>query len=141
MNLPKVGKGFAMQERIMITDPLWRRIAPLLPGKVGDPGRSADNNRLFVEGVLYVSRTGTPWRDLPPAFGKWNSVYKRFARWQESGVWERVFAELADDAHFREVSIDSTVVRAHHHAAGAQKKKVHRLLAALAEDSRRRSTA
>ena len=95
----------------------------MLPGKEGDRGRSGKNNRLFVEAVLWIARTSVPWRDLPEAFGVWNSVYQRFARWSNNGVWHRVFAELAKDADFEEVFLDSTIVRAHQHAAGAQKKR------------------
>ena len=111
----------------------WGRIAHLLPGKPGDRGRTAADNRLFVEAVLWMARSGAPWRDLPEEFGPWNSVYKRFARWQKRGVWERVFSALADDADFEEVFIDSTVIRVHQHAAGAQKKKERRRLAGRAE--------
>jgi len=74
-----------------------------------------------VEAVLWIARTGSPWRDLPPQFGNWNSVYQRFARWSRAGVWHRVFAALAKERRFREVFIDSTIVRAHQHAAGAPK--------------------
>ena len=83
----------------------------------------ATNNREFVEAVLWIARTGSPWRDLPEEFGPWNSVYKRFARWSKSGLWHRVFAALAGDADFEEVFIDSTIVRARQHAAGAPKKR------------------
>lgn len=107
----------------MLSDEQYARIAQLLPGKATDPGRTAADNRLFVESVLWIARTGSPWRDLPPDFGPWNSVYKRFARWSRAQVWHTVFAELASDADFEEVFIDSTVVRVHQHAAGAPKKR------------------
>jgi len=109
--------------REWLRDDQFERIAALLPGKVTDPGRTAANNRLFVEAVLWIARTGSPWRDLPPQFGPWNSVYQRFARWSRRGIWHRVFARLAKDADFEEVFIDSTIVRAHQHAAGAPKKR------------------
>lgn len=108
--------------RLWLRDDQFERIAALLPGKAGDPGRTAADNRLFVEAVLWLARTGSPWRDLPVELGLWNSVYQRFARWSRRGVWHRVFAELAQDADFEEVFIDSTIVRAHQHAAGATKK-------------------
>jgi transposase len=112
--------------RRMISDDQYERIATLLPGKVTDPGRTAADNRLFVEAVLWIARTGCPWRDLPPDFGPWSSVYKRFARWSRAQVWHAVFAELAGDADFDEAFIDSTIVRAHQHAAGAAKKTATR---------------
>lgn len=125
--------------RTLLTNAQWSRIGELLPGKVGDPGRSAQDNREFVEAVLFVARTGIPWRDLPPKFGSWNSVYRRFARWSERGVWESLFAELSKGGDFEEVSIDSTAVRAHQHAAGAQKKRDLKRLAALGEGLQRKS--
>ena len=120
--------------RLNLRDDQWDRIAHLLPGKPGDRGRTAADNRLFVEAVLWLARSGAPWRDLPKEFGSWNSVYQRFARWQKSGVWDRVFAELAEDSDFEEVFIDSTVIRVHQHAAGAQKKKASRPLAGRVAD-------
>lgn len=108
--------------RKILRDDQWKRIEQMLPGKSGDPGRTGEDNRLFVEAVLWVARTGSPWRDLPEEFGCWNSVYKRFARWSNNGVWHRVFAALAMDADFEEIFLDSTIVRAHQHAAGAPKK-------------------
>lgn len=110
----------------------WARIEPILPGKAGDRGRTAKDNRLFVDAVLWIARAGAPWRDLPEAFGPWNSVYKRFSRWSNAGVWHRVFAELAKDADFEEVFLDSTIVRAHQHAAGAPRKTATRRSAARA---------
>ena len=78
-----------MADRTLLKDHQWNRIAPLLPGKVADPGRTAADNRLFLEAILFIARTGIPWRDLPSSFGAWNSIYKRFARWCETGVWEQ----------------------------------------------------
>jgi transposase len=109
--------------RKILRDDQWERIEAMLPGKATDRGRTAADNRLFVEAVLWIARTGSPWRDLPKAFGPWNSVHKRFARWSDSGLWHRVFEELAKDADFDEVFLDSTIVRAHQHAAGAPKKR------------------
>ena len=82
----------------------------MLPGKVGDRGRSAEDNRHFVEAVLWIARTGSPWRDLPEEFGLWNSVFRRFARWSDAGVWAQVFAMLAQDADFEEVFLDTTII-------------------------------
>lgn len=104
----------------------WQRLESMLPGKAADPGRTGGDNRLFIEAVLWIARTGSPWRDLPAEFGLWNSVYTRFARWSNNGVWQRVFTELAKDADFEEVFLDSTIVRAHQHSSGAAKKKVRK---------------
>lgn len=120
--------------RKRLSDKLWKQIEPMLPGKRGDPGRTAADNRLFVEAVLWIARTGSPWRDLPAEFGLWNSVYVRFARWSRAGVWQQVFAELSQDADLREIFLDSTLVRAHQHAAGAQKKPARRRSVARAVD-------
>ena len=121
--------------RLMLRDDQWERIAPLLCGKVGDRGRSGVDNRRFVEAVLWIARTGSPWRDLPAEFGNWNSIYVRFARWSKKNVWRNIFAVLREDADIEEVSIDSTVIRAHQHAAGAAKKTVNKRLVALEEAS------
>ena len=118
-----------MAARKNLRDDQWERIAHLLPGKPGDRGRSAADNRLFVEAALWMARSGARWRELPEDLGPWNIVYRRFARWQKRGVWQRVFTELAGDADFEEVFIDSTIIRVHQHAAGAQKKRAPRRLA------------
>jgi putative transposase len=104
-----------------LNDPVWARLSPHLPGKKSDPGRSGDNNRLFVEAVLWLARSGAHWRALPAEFGKWNSVYQCFNRWCRDGVWENLFNALADDPDFEYILVDSTIVRAHQHSAGAQK--------------------
>jgi transposase len=119
-------------DRDKLRDDQWERIAHMLPGKATDPGRSAADNRLFVEAVLWILRTGAPWRDLPKRFGPWNSVYRRFSRWSRRGVWHRVFRELAKEADFEELYLDGSIVRAHQHAAGAPKKTDLRLSVARA---------
>jgi putative transposase len=98
----------------MLSEAQWERIAEL-SGKVGDPGSSGHDNRLFVEAVLWIARTGSPWRDLPEGFGKLFTVYTRFWRWAQKGVWKRVFKALCDDPDFEYVLIDGTLVRVHQH--------------------------
>ena len=106
-----------MIKRYELSDEQWRRISELLPGKVGDPGRTGSDNRLFVNGVLWVLRSGAHWHDLPERYGKWKSVHKRFTRWARAGVWERIFEHLIDDPDNDYVMLDSTMVRAHQQAA------------------------
>lgn len=103
-------------KRYELTDVQWGRIAPLLPGKAGDPGRTAADNRLFVNGVLWVLRSGAHWRDLPERYGKWKTAHKRFSRWAAAGVWEKVFADLIKDRDNQYLMLDSTLVRAHQQA-------------------------
>jgi transposase len=110
--------------RYGLRDDQWERIRDLLPGREGHVGVTAADNRLFVEAVLYRFRAGIPWRDLPERFGDGVKVHRRFSRWAESGVWERVFEHLAVDADNEYAMIDSTIVRAHQHSAGARKKGV-----------------
>ena len=112
-------------KRYELNDRQWARIADLLPGKATDPGRTGRDNRLFVNGVLWVLRSGAHWQDLPERYGKWKTVHKRFTRWAKAGVWERVFALLQDDPRNEYVMLDATLVRAHQQAAtgkGAAKK-------------------
>jgi transposase len=102
--------------RHAISDADWARVNGLLPAR----GPKADN-RLFVDAVLWIARTGCPWRDLPDRFGKWNTVWRRFRRWAEAGVWGAVLG-LVRDPDVTTLVLDSTVVRAHPAAAGASKK-------------------
>ena len=106
-----------MAKRYELSDEQWLRIADLLPGKVGDPGRSGGDNRRFVNGVLWVLRSGAHWHDLPPRYGKWKSVHKRFTRWAKAGVWERIFDSLITDPDNDYLMLDSSLVRAHQQAA------------------------
>lgn len=106
--------------RYEITDQQWQRIAHLLPGKKSDVGHTAADNRLFINAILWVARSGAPWRDLPERFGCWNSVYRRFRRWAMADVWQKVFEQL-QEPDLDWLMIDSTVVRAHQHAAGQKK--------------------
>lgn len=104
-----------------LTDAHWGRIERHCPGKEGDKGRQGEDNRLFVDAVLWIARTGAPWRDLPDAFGNWNSVFQRFRRWARKGVWDRIFNELRDGPDLEYLMLDATIVRTHQHAAGAKK--------------------
>ena len=108
--------------RYGLRDDQWERIRNLLPGQEGHRGVTAADNRLFVEAVIWNFRSGAPWRDLPERFGDWKNVHRRFSRWTERGVWQRLFKNLAADADNEYVMIDSTIMRAHQHAAGARKK-------------------
>jgi len=110
-----------MTRRYALRDDQWDRIKDLLPGRPGQVGRNAKDNRLFVEAVLYRYRAGIAWRDLPERFGDFRVVHLRHSRWSKSGVWRRVFEALAVEANNEYAMIDSTIVRAHQHSAGAQK--------------------
>ena len=103
-----------------LTDEQWLLLKDQLPGKPGDPGRTAASNRRFVNAVLWIARTGAGWRDLPPRLGRWNSVFQRFNRWCKKGVWKQVLATLGGDADLEHLLLDSTIVRAHQHSAGVK---------------------
>ena len=110
-----------MPRRHELTDAQWARVEHLLPGKTSDPGRTAADNRLFVNAVVYVLKTGIPWADLPTRFGKHDTVRKRFDRWCAAGVWARI-AGAAGDADLAEVQLDSTSVKAHPVAATGRRR-------------------
>jgi len=94
----------------------------------------------MLEAMIWILRTGAPWRDLPPEYGSWNSVYTRFSRWSQKGVLKRVFDKLAEDHDNEGYMIDATIVRAHQDASGAPKKLVNKRSAARAAGPRRNST-
>ena len=116
-----------MTRRHELTDEQFARLEPLLPPRRPATGRPNLDHRTVLNGILWRLKTGAPWRDLPERYGKWDTVYSRFRRWQRAGVWQRVLAALRAEAdaaggldwglHF----VDGTVVRAHQHAAGAKK--------------------
>jgi transposase len=115
--------------RLLLTDKTWGRIAKALTGLKSRRGAPPDlGDRDFVEAVLYLARTGAPWRDLPARFGKWDAVYQRFRRWLDRGVWAGLLDLLPARVRrkARELFGDSTVIRAHVHAAGAPKKRAAR---------------
>ena len=109
-----------MTRRYALRDDQWDRIKHVLPGRPGHVGGTAKDNRLFVEAVLYRYRAGLPWRDLPERFGDFRVIHTRHMRWSKSGVWQRLFEQLAAEADNEYAMIDSTIVRAHQHASGAK---------------------
>ncbi len=120
-----------MARRFEMTDEPWVRIEHLLPGKPGDPGATAKDNRVFVDAVLWIARTGAGWRP-PGRFGDWNNTFQRFNRWAKSGVWARVMEALGGDADLEHLLIDSAIIRAHQHSAGAEGEGATRRSAARA---------
>ena len=107
-------------ERFVISDRSWAIIEPLVPGTVRDSGVTARDTRLFLEAVLWRVRVGGPWRDLPPGFGPWNSVFRRFRRWAQGGVFQRIFEAVSDDPDFEYALIDGTIISTHQKASGAK---------------------
>jgi transposase len=110
-------------ERIGVTDEEWAIIGPLLPPERGRWARPAQDNRRFFEGMLWIARTGSQWRQLPDDYGKWNSVFRRFRRWIEIGVFDALVETLSELVE-RERSadmVDTTIIRAHHCAVGIKK--------------------
>ena len=107
--------------RHALTDDEWVRLEPLLPPERGRPGRPPTLlNRLFVDGVVYIAKTGLPWRDLPGRFGPWKSVFNKWSRWNKKGVFSKVFDVFAQDADNEASIADSTYARAHQHSAGGK---------------------
>ncbi len=111
-----------------LNDEQWERLQPRLPAQKPRTGRPNLEHRQVVNGILWILRTGAPWRDLPERYGKWSTVASRFYRWQQTGVWDRVWAQLqteadaADEIDWEVHHLDGTVIRAHQHAAGAKKR-------------------
>ena len=111
-----------MKIRHNLTDREWNTLKELLPVETqGKRGRPTERtNRQVLNAIIWILRTGAPWRDIPSEFGPWQSIYTRFRRWKERGVWEKIFKALSQDTDDECVMIDSSVIRAHQHAAGAK---------------------
>lgn len=107
-------------DRTVLTDGQWAKMEPHCLGKVGDPGRSGKDNRLFVEAILWIVRTGSPWRDLPEHFGKWNTVFVRFRDWVKADVFKRLFDAVSDEPDMEYAMVDATIVKVHRHGQGAK---------------------
>ncbi len=119
-------------DRFSLTDAQWEKMQPFCLGKPTDPGRTGGDARLFVEAVPWVARTGSPWRDLPPSFGKWNSVFKRFCDWVRADVFQRMFGAVSGDPDMDYAMVDATIIKVHRHGRGAKGALVARPLASPA---------
>ncbi len=126
--------------RGLMSDAEWAFFAPFLVENRTQGGRRPLDHRRVLDGVLYVTRTGVPWRDLPPEFGNWNSVHRQYRRWTEAGVWDVILAALSDSEASDNTlqMIDSTIVRVHQHGAGGRGGFRETVLAVRAVGSRPR---
>jgi transposase len=111
-----------MARRHEISDDKWTRIKDLLPPENTKKGRPSGSNRNYLNAMLWIAKTGSPWRDLPERFGSWKTVYWKFSIWSKNDVFQKIFDSLISDADMQDISIDSTSCKAHQHSAGAQKK-------------------
>ena len=110
-----------MLKRYELTDQEWNRIAPLLPPeKPNRPGRPSKDNRTMLNAMVWIARSGAPWRDLPERYGPWETVYSRFRKWIEDGYLDNIFRVLSLEAELQELSLDASIVKAHQHSAGAK---------------------
>ena len=107
-------------DRYVLTDAQWAKMEPHCRGKKSDPGRSGEDNRRFVEAVLWIARTGSPWRDLPPLFGPWNTVFKRYRDWVKADVFKRLFDAASEEPDMEYAMVDATIVKVHRHGQGAK---------------------
>ena len=102
-----------------ISDRVWKLLEPHLPGRRGAWGRVAQDNRRFINAVFWILRTGAPWRDLPPEYGDWKNTNRRFCRWRDKGIWEKLFKLFVQEPDFEWLMIDASYIKVHPHAAGA----------------------
>jgi len=123
-----------------ISDENWSRIEGLLPGRPGGHGGVAKDNRVFINAIWYVAKTGIPWRDLPERYGPYTTAYNRFNRWSRRGVWKKIFDKLASKSRDSLYLIDSTIVKAHRAASGAKGGSKIRRSASAGAGAARKST-
>ena len=109
-----------MQQRHDISDELWSKLEPLVPGQKGTWGGVAKNNRQFINGVFWILRTGAPWRDLPSVYGDWKNTHRRFCRWRDKNVWEVLLEKLVNEPNLEWLMIDASHIKVHMHGAGAR---------------------
>ena len=107
-------------ERRVLSDKQWALMAPHCLGKPGDAGPRGTDKRLLVEAVLWIVRTGSPWRDLPEEFGKCNTVFKRFRDWVKAGIWQKLFDAVSGQPDMQYAMVDATIVKVHRHGQGAK---------------------
>ena len=107
------------QQRHDISDSAWEKLKPYTIGEKGTRGGNARDTRQFINGVFWILRTGAPWRDLPETYGNWKNVHRRFCRWRDKGIWEKILEALVDDTDFEWLMIDASHVKVHPDAAGA----------------------
>ena len=103
-----------------ISDHVWDQLEPHLPGRKGSWGGTAKDNRLFINAVFWILRTGSPWRDLPPDYGDWKNTHRRFCRWRDKRVWESLLEKLSDNPDFEWLMIDASHIKVHLHGTGAR---------------------
>jgi transposase len=103
-----------------LSDDTWKVLEPHLPGREGVGGGVAKDNRLFINAVFWIIRTGAPWRDLPPDLGNWSNTHRRFIRWRDKGIWEALLDVLIDEPDYEWLMIDASHCKVHPHAAGAK---------------------
>lgn len=121
-----------MPRRHELTDEQWNRLEPLLPPQKPEIGRPRESHRRIINGILWILKTGAPWRDLPDRYGPWQTVYGRFNQWRKDGLWKRLFqrlqskAQAEDEIDWEVHFVDGSIVQAHQHAAGVAKKGTHK---------------
>jgi len=121
MQTSKGGKQMAeAYQRHDISNEAWGKLAPHLPGRKGAWGGNARDNRQFINAVFWILRTGAPWRDLPPSYGDWKNTHRRFCRWRDKGIWERLLEILIEMPELDILMIDASHIKVHAHGTGAR---------------------